>query len=386
MDIKGVYDGKERKRAAIERRKYFNRMKIVGEYEPRFAPRLAEETVGQAYLEKEQVYAFKSKKTAGQVWNEFCAEVEKRAEELDPAFVEAVRKGGEENVERVYLPVYYHFIKKQFNAEQDYELTGKWGPYYFSPIEEEEKTVDFFKNFLPSNGKEVSGKKASSAYYDVSEERTAADLEDLQTIKDARVWVAPDFKHHPRVAEGFEITEYKILQTLLFPLWIVSVDYQGNYYHYAADVGQTRPINLPKTQAWREATEKRLNALKTAYEPFREATAVLFWMSAVLGAAALVLHFFAARTDVGKGYALPTIALYALFFLGQWLGAKKLAPQLPYLKETQFWRAELELCTLQSQSVKKYVLRFVLYLAAWLAMMALLTADVLVCLPFLFTA
>jgi hypothetical protein len=342
--------------------------------------------VGQAYLGKEQAYAFKSKKTAEQVWDEFCAEVQKRAEELDPAFVEAVKNGGEENVERVYLPVYFHLIKRQYNKEQDYELSGRFGPYYLSPITEEEKTVDFFKNFVPTKGKEPTIKKACKTYYDVEAEYSAADLEDLETLKDARVWIAPDFKNHPHVAEDFEITDYKILQTLLFPLWIVSVDYQGKYYHYASDVSETRLINLPKTQDWREVTEERLNALKSAYVPMREVTSVLFWMGAVLGVVALVLHFLAARTDAGKGYALPTILLYLLYFIGQWLGAKKLAPQLPYLKETQFWRAELELCTLQSQNVKKYVVRFLLYLLVWLGLTALVVADVFVCVPFLFAA
>ena len=180
MDIKGVYDKKERQETAKKRRKYAQRMKIVGDYEPRFAPRIAEQTLGELFLEQKDVYAFKPKKTAGQVWNEFHNAIEKRAGELTEEFVSAVRQGGEQNVELVYLPVYFHIVKKQYNAEKDYEIIGRWGPYYYSPITQEESTVDFFRNFLGVKGGVISEEKACKAYYRTDEERDEQDLEDLQ--------------------------------------------------------------------------------------------------------------------------------------------------------------------------------------------------------------
>lgn len=380
MEIKGVYDKNERKAEARKRRKHAERMKIVGEYEPRFAPRIAEQTLGELFLDQKDVYALKAKKTAGQVWNEFKNSIEQRADELDESFVEAVRAGGEENVECVYLPVVYHFIKKQYNAEKDYEVTGRFGPYYFSPISEEERTIDFFRNFLGAKGGKLSLDKACAAYYRTDEERTKDDLVDLKTIAGAKVWALPDWKNHPHLAPGMEVTEYKALQTLLFPLWIVSVDYQGKYYHYASDVSETKPINLPKTAAWREKTEVRLNQLKAVCVPLQNVTKIAFWVVAAIFVAALALRFFAKQIDFG------TAALYLPIAAALVAGTKWLAPSLPYLRDTQFWRAELELASLQRQSTKRFVLRFVLQMVLLGALLAVLIVDACAVLPLLFTA
>ena len=384
MDIRGVYDKKERQETAKKRRKYAQRMKIVGDYEPRFAPRIAEQTLGELFLGQKDVYAFKPKKTAGQVWNEFHNAIEKRAGELTEEFVSAVRQGGEQNVELVYLPVYFHIVKKQYNAEKDYEIIGRWGPYYYSPITQEESTVDFFRNFLGGKGGVISEEKACKAYYRTDEERDEQDLEDLQTIASAKVWELPDWKHHPCLVDGFEITEQKILQTLLFPLWIIRVGYQDGYYHYASDVSETQPINLPKTKAWREKTEARLNQLNAVCSPLQEASKALFWVAAVLGVLALIFHFFAGKTEAGAAYASQTFLGFLPVFAALWAGKKWLAPRMPFLKDTQFWRTELELSSLQKQSKKGYVIRFALYALLVVLLAAMMIVDLCICWPFVF--
>ena len=410
MDIEGVYNEEERedaeRRIAEEKRRRAQMPIKIKPFEGNEYKTDFTKTVGSVYRGKDNLFIFKSKKTRGQVLNEFKSKVQFRAEELDAHFVSSVQKLVETDVERVYLPVLYVKIKKTRKSGEYSDTVHNNPPVYLSIVggtktskthylHNFSSTVQCFQTAsdLPTNGEagELSLTKQEQApvlcaprevsygYYNVNARATKEDLESIDDVLQTRVFDAPYVSEYEKLMPGETVKEYEILQTLLFPVWVVRVPFHSKSLHYYVSDCAAEPscYNMPYNEKTVRETEERLCALHARKAPFKTAMAIAFIGILIFGLISFGFHIFAMDESTSI-YPHLTMVLYVVLLVAHIanLAASLRSPfaaEIPYSK-LEITRKDLEKC--ESENIaKKFFTRFLI--AA--VILALVITDFCIC-------
>lgn len=434
MDIEGVYeqeqkDEEERRLVEEKRRRDAMPSKIKpfegNEYAPTFGPKMLN------YCDKPNTFIFKSKKTREQVVNEFKSKVEMQADEFDGAFVKSVKSLVDSDVECVYLPVLYVKIKKTRKSGEYSDTVQNGAPVYFSLLEGTKGSKKhFLHEFLPKVkrpktmknafgdsefgrrfGEEMKKRQQKNdeaageltldeqtekpikyvfereRYYDVNARASKDDLEAIEDVMHRRMLQLPYVHDYENLKDGEQVTEYETLQTLLFPVWVVRVPFQGKRFHYyVSDIAtEISCYNMPYSKKAVEQTEERLCIQHAKGAPLRGLMIPLFIAILLFGLVAAVYHMMAMDETPNEGgiiYCSITMIAYPVLLIVH-IANFAASQRFPFAKEiphAQMEQTRRELDIYEAKSVKKDAMWHLLILAI---VLALVVIDFSICLSLL---
>ena len=370
-----------------------------------YRPRL-EGTV-KRYAQRENLFIFKAKKSAEQVLQEFQWAMDMQAAKLDGAFMDVVRTLTEADVEMVYLPVQYCRIERVQKSNGAIEPCGK--TCYLSVLAGVKNKGCFLNNYMPETERVKTPKQAAQGeemeageltltaspattkkrkivyrtqpFFDMKAAQETENLETAENVLDAGVWesVEPLNITASVLALGEKIAEYKILKTLLFPLWVVKLPYRGmTFYHYLSDIGtEVSLYNLPWTRQEVERTEERLAKFCDKLNPLRRVMLFASIGILIFGMVAFVKRCEAADYT-GKSYLDSLKLLYLVLLIGHVINMA-FAFSSPFNQEIHFslvHRTQRELDDFEADGMMK---KYLLHLLGVVVVLAILLVDFCIC-------
>ena len=375
-----------------------------------YRPRL-EGTV-KRYRERSQLFVFKAKKSAEQVLQEFKWEMEGQAERLESAFMDVVHATTEADVEMLYLPVQYCRIKSVKKRNGSIE-SHHGANCYLSVMAGVRNKACFLNAYMPETERVKAPKKAkrdeemeageitlggSSAsmktrkivyrtqpFFDTKASKENENLENVEDVLEIGVWESVDPFHVNAsvLPSGEQIEEYEILQTLLFPIWVVKLPYRGmTFYHYISDLATAVSLyNLPWNRQEVERTKERLAAHCERLNPLKTVMTIASIGILIFGIVAFVYHCEAADYT-GKSYLESLKLLYLVLLIGH-VTNLCLAFDMPFNAVIHFslvHKTQRELDDFEADGLLK---KYLLHLSGLFVVVVILLVDLIACVSLL---
>ena len=222
---------------------------------------------------------------------DFKAAVAARADDLEATFVENVDKAVLSDVELAYMPVLYFQLKRYRKSGQTSETMHFGGPEYLSMVEgARECPTHYLNQFLPQVKCEKRPKKAVATeggdegagelsmvttteiegpyvyrrgrYYDTKAKASKDDLVNVEDVANVHVFDEMRVTASKLLGAYDTVLEHTILQTLLFPIWVVRIPYAGQTFHYYVSdiIAEPSYFNMPYNNTAVKKLEERLVA------------------------------------------------------------------------------------------------------------------------------